>query len=64
MKTTTIITKLNKIIGGFTGISIVILAMVLLLPYSTFSQWQGMPVSVATNNQINFVMTIDGSMVQ
>ena len=59
MKTT--ITKLNKIIGGFAGISIMILVMVLLLPDTIFSQWQGMPVSVATNSQVNPVMTTDGS---
>jgi predicted lipoprotein with Yx(FWY)xxD motif len=33
----------------------------LIVPLTTFSQWQGNPVSTAGNNQINPMMTTDGS---
>ncbi|MEO8513665.1 MAG: T9SS type A sorting domain-containing protein [Ignavibacteria bacterium] len=37
------------------------LIVALIIPLTTISQWQGNPVSTAVNNQINPVMTTDGS---
>jgi len=59
MKTT--VTNPIKFKGRLAGMYIVIITIALLLPNITFSQTQGKPVSVAINNQINPVMTTDGS---
>ena len=37
----------------------IMLVLVLLVPITTFSQFQGYPVSIAVNNQVNPVMTTD-----
>jgi hypothetical protein len=39
----------------------VILTLTLIVPVITFSQWQGNPVSTEVNDQINPMMTTDGS---
>jgi hypothetical protein len=38
-----------------------ILVISLILPLTAFSQWQGNPVSIAVNHQVNPMMTTDGS---
>ena len=37
------------------------LALALIIPVAAFSQFQGNPVSIAVNNQVNPMMTTDGS---
>ena len=37
------------------------LALALIIPVTAFSQWQGNPVSIAANNQVNPTLTTDGS---
>ncbi len=39
----------------------VMMVAALIVPITTFSQWQGNPVSTAINNQINPMVTTDGS---
>jgi predicted lipoprotein with Yx(FWY)xxD motif len=53
--------KTTNIIGRSAGIYVILLTMALLISNITFSQTQGKSVSVAINNQINPVMTTDGS---
>jgi hypothetical protein len=53
--------KTTNIKGRLAGIYVIILTIALLISSTTFSQTQGKPVSVAINNQINPVMTTDGS---
>jgi hypothetical protein len=48
-------------IGRLAALYGVMLVAVLIVPITTFSQWQGNPVSTAVNNQINPMMTTDGS---
>jgi predicted lipoprotein with Yx(FWY)xxD motif len=48
-------------IGRLVRLFIVILAIALIVPITTYSQFQGNPVSTAVNNQVNPVMTTDGS---
>lgn len=50
----------KKLIGGIIRTYGVLIALVLLLPITAFSQ-QGKPVCLATNNQTNAVMTTDGN---
>ncbi|RPI14202.1 MAG: T9SS C-terminal target domain-containing protein [Ignavibacteriae bacterium] len=47
--------------GQWGPIFCLLIAAALILPNTTFSQWQGNPVSVAVNNQTNPMMTTDGS---
>jgi hypothetical protein len=53
--------KTTNIKGRLAGIYVILLTMALLISNITFSQTQGKPISVAINNQINPVMTTDGS---
>jgi predicted lipoprotein with Yx(FWY)xxD motif len=48
-------------ISRLTALLIVMLTVALIMPVTTFSQWQGNPVSVAVNDQINPMITTDGS---
>jgi hypothetical protein len=47
--------------GRIVSLLIVIFTITLILPITAFSQFQGNPVSIAVNNQINPMMTTDGS---
>jgi predicted lipoprotein with Yx(FWY)xxD motif len=59
MKTT--LTNRIRFIGRSIGLYVAIFTIALLLPNTTFSQFQGKFVSTAINNQTNPVMTTDGS---
>ena len=48
-------------IGQLVRLYSVILAVALIVPITTFSQWQGNPVSTAVNNQVCPMITTDGS---
>ena len=48
-------------IGRLVRLSGVMLAVALIIPITIFSQFQGNPVSTAVNNQVNPMMTTDGS---
>lgn len=54
-------TKSINFIGRLARLYGVMFALTLIVPIVTFSQWQGNPVSTAVNNQINPMMTTDGS---
>jgi len=55
------LTNSIKFMGRLAGLYVVILTISLLLPNTTFSQFQGKPVTVAANNQTNAVTITDGS---
>lgn len=54
-------TKSTNLIGRLVCLCCVMLVAALIVPITTFSQWQGNPVCTAVNNQVNPMMTTDGS---
>ncbi len=59
MKTTT--TNSKNLINRYISLLFIMLTAVLIIPNVSFSQFQGKIVSNAVNNQINPIMTTDGS---
>jgi hypothetical protein len=51
----------TNFIGSIVRLIGLILVAALIVPVTTFSQFQGNPVSTAVNNQVNPMMTTDGS---
>jgi hypothetical protein len=54
-------TNLKNMIGRLWRSSAVIMIAAVIAPASIFAQWQGNPVSIASNNQTMPAMTTDGS---
>jgi predicted lipoprotein with Yx(FWY)xxD motif len=54
-------TNLTNTASRWAGIIGLLLVIALFMPDKAYSQWQGNPVSTAVNNQINPMMTTDGS---
>lgn len=54
-------TKSTNLIPRFARFFCIMLAMVTIVPITTFSQWQGNPVSISINDQVSPMMTTDGS---